>query len=62
MLWFHITRQQRRPDWIHAHYADAGWVGAQIQQRLGIPLVFTGHSLAVRSSVVCWRSARTRSR
>ena len=44
-LVLHITRQQRRPDWIHAHYADAGWVGAQIQQRLGIPLVFTGHSL-----------------
>jgi len=44
-LVLHITRQQRRPDWIHAHYADAGWVGAQVQQRLGIPLVFTGHSL-----------------
>ena len=44
-LVLHITRQQRRPDWIHAHYADAGWVGAQLHRRLGIPLVFTGHSL-----------------
>jgi sucrose-phosphate synthase len=44
-LVLHITRQPRRPDWIHAHYADAGWVGARLQQRLGIPLVFTGHSL-----------------
>lgn len=40
-----ITAQQRRPDWIHAHYADAGYVGALLAQRLGIPLVFTGHSL-----------------
>ena len=41
----HITAQERRPDWIHAHYADAGYVGALVSQRLGIPLVFTGHSL-----------------
>lgn len=37
--------QERLPDWIHAHYADAGRVGALLQRRLGIPLVFTGHSL-----------------
>jgi len=36
---------QHRPDWIHAHYADAGYVGALVSRRLGIPLVFTGHSL-----------------
>ena len=41
----HIAAQERRPDWIHAHYADAGYVGALVSQRLGIPLVFTGHSL-----------------
>ena len=40
-----IAGQGRRPDWIHAHYADAGYVGALLSQRLGIPLVFTGHSL-----------------
>ncbi len=33
------------PDWIHAHYADAGYVGSLLSRRLGIPLVFTGHSL-----------------
>ncbi len=33
------------PDWIHAHYADAGYVGSLVSRRLGIPLVFTGHSL-----------------
>ena len=37
--------QEFLPDWIHAHYADAGYVGALVSRRLGIPLVFTGHSL-----------------
>ncbi|WP_320663574.1 HAD family hydrolase [Prochlorococcus sp. MIT 1223] len=41
----HLQEQDRLPDWIHAHYADAGYVGALINRRLGIPLVFTGHSL-----------------
>lgn len=40
-----LVAQLRRPDWIHAHYADAGYVGALLKRRLGIPLVFTGHSL-----------------
>jgi len=33
------------PDVIHAHYADAGYVGVRVAGRLGIPLVFTSHSL-----------------
>ncbi len=33
------------PDLIHGHYADAGYVGARLAHRLGVPLVFTGHSL-----------------
>jgi sucrose-phosphate synthase len=40
-----LAAQERLPDWIHAHYADAGYVGTQLRRRLGIPLVFTGHSL-----------------
>jgi len=40
-----LRAQRRLPDWLHAHYADAGYVGALVQRRLGIPLVFTGHSL-----------------
>ncbi len=40
-----LQHPQHRPDWIHAHYADAGYVGALVSRRLGIPLVFTGHSL-----------------
>jgi sucrose-phosphate synthase len=41
----HLQAQPRLPDWIHAHYADAGYVGALLRSRLGVPLVFTGHSL-----------------
>ena len=40
-----LQTQKDLPDWIHAHYADAGYVGALVSRRLGLPLVFTGHSL-----------------
>ncbi|MEX0588190.1 MAG: glycosyltransferase, partial [Cyanobium sp.] len=40
-----LIAQPRLPNWIHAHYADAGYVGVLLRRRLGIPLVFTGHSL-----------------
>lgn len=33
------------PDIIHGHYADAGYVGVRLTNLLGVPLVFTGHSL-----------------
>ncbi len=41
----YFQSQDRLPDWIHAHYADAGYVGSLVANRLGIALVFTGHSL-----------------
>ena len=34
-----------KPNWIHAHYADAGYVGVRLSKILKIPLVFTAHSL-----------------
>ncbi|WP_447894907.1 HAD-IIB family hydrolase [Vreelandella sp. GE22] len=37
---------------LHAHYADAGEVAAQISARRGIPFVFTAHSLG-RSKLKC---------
>ncbi len=40
-----IAAQDRAPDLIHAHYADAATVAALVEDRLGIPFVFTGHSL-----------------
>lgn len=41
----HVRSQPRPPDLIHSHYADAGYVGAQLSKLLGVPFVFTGHSL-----------------
>lgn len=41
----HLRRVGRVPDWIHGHYADAGYVGARLAGLLGVPLVYTGHSL-----------------
>ncbi len=40
-----LKQENDLPDWIHAHYADAGYVGALVSSRLGIPFVYTGHSL-----------------
>lgn len=41
----YFQRTGRVPDIIHGHYADAGYGGAQLARLLGIPFVFTGHSL-----------------
>jgi sucrose-phosphate synthase len=40
-----IRKQNDIPDIIHAHYADAGLVATRIAKVLGIPLIFTAHSL-----------------
>src|SRR5690606_27579283 len=37
--------EERDPDLLHSHYADAGYVGSRLSHLLGIPLVHTGHSL-----------------
>lgn len=41
----HIRRVGRVPDIIHSHYADAGHAGARLASLLGVPLIYTGHSL-----------------
>lgn len=41
----YVRMQDRTPDLIHGHYADAGYVGARLSKLLGVPFVFTGHSL-----------------
>jgi len=40
-----FQRTRTVPDIIHGHYADAGYGGGQLARLLGIPFVFTGHSL-----------------
>ena len=34
-----------RPDLVHAHYADAGALAAELKASHGVPYLFTGHSL-----------------
>ncbi|MBP6057962.1 MAG: glycosyltransferase [Nitrosomonas sp.] len=41
----YLREQSQRPDLIHSHYADAGYVGSLLSRQLSIPLVHTGHSL-----------------
>ncbi|CZT37415.1 HAD-IIB family hydrolase [Rhizobium sp. 9140] len=41
----HIVAGDTRPDILHAHYADAAVVATRVEEALGIPFVFTGHSL-----------------
>jgi sucrose-phosphate synthase len=40
-----LKKQERIPDVIHSHYADAGYVGSRLSHQLSVPLVHTGHSL-----------------
>lgn len=41
----YFRKTSRVPHVIHGHYADAGYGGGQLARLLGIPFVFTGHSL-----------------
>lgn len=41
----HFRKSGHVPDVIHGHYADAGYGGGQLARLLGVPFVFTGHSL-----------------
>ena len=41
----YIRSQNRTPDLVHGHYADAGVVAGKLARAYDIPFVFTGHSL-----------------
>jgi sucrose-phosphate synthase len=41
----YVRRTRHIPDLVHGHYADAGYVGSQVAKLLGVPFIFTGHSL-----------------
>ncbi|WP_430449634.1 HAD-IIB family hydrolase [Rhodophyticola sp.] len=41
----HIRTLPRQPDVLHGHYADGGELAVEMKRRLGIPVVFTAHSL-----------------
>lgn len=40
-----IKKQNELPDLVHGHYADGGFVAMKLSEILGVPFVFTGHSL-----------------
>jgi len=40
-----IKQHEAIPDFVHGHYADAGYVAMQLGKIFGVPFVFTGHSL-----------------
>jgi sucrose-phosphate synthase len=40
-----IKQENDIPDFIHGHYADAGYVGKELAALLGTGFIFTGHSL-----------------
>jgi len=41
----HIKAEKVFPDWLHSHYADAGYVAAELSAMLNVPFAHTGHSL-----------------
>ena len=41
----HIRHEKLKCDWMHGHYADAGYVVAELSELLDIPFLFTSHSL-----------------
>ena len=41
----YYQKLKNKPNFIHAHYADAGYVGIPLSYALKVPLIFTGHSL-----------------
>ncbi len=41
----YYQKQENKPSFIHAHYADAGYVGVRLSKALKVPFIFTGHSL-----------------
>ncbi len=44
-LFSFYQKSENKPNFIHAHYADAGYVGVKLSQFLQVPLIFTAHSL-----------------
>ncbi|CAA6690598.1 MULTISPECIES: HAD-IIB family hydrolase [unclassified Lentimonas] len=41
----YFQKNRSFPDVIHGHYAESGYGGGQLARLLGVPFVFTGHSL-----------------
>ena len=42
-----LSARDRLPDIIHAHFSDAADVAARVEEELGIPFIYTAHSLGM---------------
>jgi sucrose-phosphate synthase len=51
-LFAYLATEERLPDIIHAHFADAAEVAQRVRERFGIPFVYTAHSLGI-DKVAC---------
>lgn len=56
----HIKQHNIFPDWIHSHYADAGYAAAELSAVLNIPFAHTGHSLGFYKKKNYWKVAKTK--
>ena len=57
----HVGAMKRRPDVVHAHFADAAEIALPLRRAFGIPVIYTAHSLAIDKRDVCGaRGLRTR--
>lgn len=57
VLEYFDTLGERKPDLIHAHFADAAEVAISIRDKLGIPFIYTAHSLAIDKREVTGQSS-----
>ncbi|EDQ03946.1 Sucrose synthase [Sulfitobacter indolifex] len=53
-----LAQAARRPDVIHAHFADAAHLALAARERFGIPVIYTPHSLALSKSGAVVDTAR----
>ena len=43
----HFKKHDIRPDWLHSHYGDGGYVASRLSLKLKVPFAHTGHSLGI---------------
>lgn len=55
-----LAAQGLQPDLVHAHYADAGVLALKLKSALGVPFVFTPHSLGASKALNPSLSSETR--
>ena len=53
-----LEQAGRRPDVVHAHFADAAKLPLAARERFGIPVIYTPHSLALSKSGAVVDTAR----